>query len=50
VLTLIADLPEGVVGVEAHGKVTADDYEEVLILPSKPPSGSRGTAAWGCCT
>jgi hypothetical protein len=31
VLTLIEDLPEGVVGVEAHGKVTADDYEQVLV-------------------
>ena len=30
-LTLIADLPDGVVGVDAHGKVTADDYEKVLI-------------------
>jgi hypothetical protein len=30
-LTLIADLPKDVVGVEAHGKVTADDYERVLI-------------------
>ena len=30
-LTLIADLPQGVVGVEAHGKVTAHDYEEVQI-------------------
>jgi hypothetical protein len=30
-LELIADLPEGVVGVEAHGKVTSADYEQVLI-------------------
>jgi hypothetical protein len=30
VLTLIADLPDDVVGVEAHGKVTADDYDTVL--------------------
>ncbi len=29
-LTLIKDLPEGVVGVEAQGKVTAEDYEQVL--------------------
>lgn len=29
-LTLIDDLPDGVVGVEAHGKVTAEDYENVL--------------------
>ena len=30
-LTLIEDLPEGVVGVEAHGKVTAEEYDEVLV-------------------
>ena len=29
-LTLIEDLPDGVVGVEALGKVTAEDYERVL--------------------
>jgi hypothetical protein len=31
VLTLIPDLPPGVVGVEAQGKVTAEDYEHVLV-------------------
>jgi len=31
VLTLIEDLPPGVVGVEAHGNVTAGDYERVLV-------------------
>lgn len=30
-LTLIEGLPDGVVGVEAGGKVTAEDYEHVLI-------------------
>lgn len=30
-LTLIPDLPATVVGVEARDKVTADDYEKVLI-------------------
>ena len=30
-LKLIEDLPDGVVGVEAHGKVTAEDYENVLV-------------------
>ncbi len=30
-LTLIPDLPDGVVGVEAHGPVTARDYESVLV-------------------
>lgn len=30
-LTLISDLPATVVGVEAHEKVTAEDYENVLV-------------------
>jgi hypothetical protein len=30
-LELIQGLPDGVVGVEAHGQITAADYEEVLI-------------------
>ena len=30
-LKLIEELPEGVVGVEAHDKVTAEDYERVLV-------------------
>ena len=30
-LTLIEELPEGVVGIEARGKVTAEDYERVLV-------------------
>jgi SpoIIAA-like len=30
-LTLIEGLPDGVVGVEAHDKVTAEDYERVLV-------------------
>jgi len=30
-LTLIPDLPEGVVGIEAQGHVAASDYEQVLI-------------------
>ena len=29
--TLIEDLPQDVVGVEADGKVTAEDYERVLV-------------------
>ena len=39
-LTLIEDLPAGVVGVEAHGKVTAEDYEQVL-KPAVEAAGSR---------
>jgi hypothetical protein len=31
VLTLIPDLPDTVVGVEAHEKVNAEDYEKVLV-------------------
>lgn len=30
-LTVIPDLPAGVVGVEAEGQVTAGDYEQVLV-------------------
>ncbi len=30
-LTLIPDLPDGVVGVEARGQVTASEYEQVLV-------------------
>jgi SpoIIAA-like len=30
-LSLIGDLPDHVVGVEAHGEVTAEDYEKVLV-------------------
>jgi hypothetical protein len=30
-LKLIEDLPEDVVGIEAHGRVTTEDYERVLI-------------------
>jgi SpoIIAA-like len=31
VLKLIEDLPDGVVGVEAHDKITSEDYERVLV-------------------
>jgi hypothetical protein len=31
VLELIEGLPDGVVGVEAHGQISAADYEQVLI-------------------
>jgi SpoIIAA-like len=31
VLTLLADLPDAVVGVEARGRVTAEDYARVLV-------------------
>jgi SpoIIAA-like len=30
-LKLIEDLPKGIVGVEAAGEVTADDYRHVLV-------------------
>ena len=39
-LTLIEDLPDGVVGVEAQGRVTADDYERVL-RPAVEASGEK---------
>jgi hypothetical protein len=30
-LTLIEDLPDGVVGVEAQGKVTAEDFPDYTV-------------------
>ena len=39
-LTLIEGLPEGVVGVEAGGKVAAEDYEQVL-RPAIEASGDK---------
>jgi hypothetical protein len=30
-LELISDLPEGVVGVQAKGEVTAEDYKQLLV-------------------
>ena len=30
-LTVIADLPPTVVGVEAHDRVTSEDYEKILV-------------------
>ncbi|MGH2885222.1 MAG: STAS/SEC14 domain-containing protein [Solirubrobacteraceae bacterium] len=30
-LTVISDLPSNVVGVEADGKVTSEDYEKLLV-------------------
>jgi SpoIIAA-like len=40
VLTLIEDLPEGVVGVAARGKVTSEDYEQVLV-PAVEAAGAK---------
>jgi SpoIIAA-like len=40
-LRLIEDLPEGVVGVEADGKVTSEDYERVL-LPAVETARAKG--------
>ena len=41
-LSVIADLPEGVVGVEAHGRVTSEDYEEVLAPAVEAARASSG--------
>ena len=30
-ITQMTDLPDGVLGFEASGKVTGDDYSEVLV-------------------
>jgi len=50
VLVLIADLPEGTVGVEAHAAVTAEDDETCSSRPSRRPPSSRATARCACCT
>ena len=41
-LTPIEDLPEDVVGVEAHGKVTSEDYERVLVPAVEAAMASSG--------
>jgi hypothetical protein len=30
-VNLIEELPDGVIGVEAHGTVTSEEYEHVLV-------------------
>jgi hypothetical protein len=42
VLTVIPDLPATVVGVEAHEKVTAEDYEKVLIPAVEAAEAASG--------
>jgi SpoIIAA-like len=42
VLTLIPGLPATVVGVEAHEKVTAEDYEKVLIPAVEAAEAASG--------
>ncbi len=41
-LTLISDLPATVVGVEAHEKVTAEDYENVLVPAVQAAEAASG--------
>lgn len=41
-LTLISDLPATVVGVEAHEKVTAEDYENVLVPAVRAAEAASG--------
>jgi hypothetical protein len=41
-LSLISDLPAGVVGVEARGKVTAEDYEKVLVPAVEAAEAASG--------
>ena len=43
-IEVIPDLPEGVVGVEAVGEVTADDYRNVLIPAAEAALEKRGKA------
>jgi hypothetical protein len=40
-LEKIADLPQGVIGFEASGKLTAEDYRDVL-LPAVEEAAGRG--------
>jgi hypothetical protein len=50
VLRLIEDLPEGIVGVEARGTVTAEDYERVLVPAVEArASPARCTRSVGSC-
>jgi SpoIIAA-like len=42
VLTLLADLPDAVVGVEARGRVTAEDYARVLVPAVEAARGQSG--------
>jgi len=48
VLTAIRDLPATIVGVEAHEKVTADDYGKIRLLYVLGPEFPEFTAgaAW----
>lgn len=41
-IRLIDDVPDGVIGMEASGKVTADDYESVLIPAVEEAVASNG--------
>ena len=43
-IEVIPDLPEGVVGVEAVGEVTADDYRNVLIPAAEAVLEQHGKA------
>jgi SpoIIAA-like len=40
-ITAIADVPEGVIGFEVHGKVAASDYRDV-VLPALERAASGG--------
>jgi len=42
-LTEIADLPDGVIGLEASGTITADDYRQVVepLIAGAKQSGSK---------
>jgi hypothetical protein len=42
-LDLIRDLPAGVVGVRAHGTITADDYQQVLVPAFDAAAQASGT-------
>ncbi len=39
-ISVIEGMPEGTVGVEAHGRVTREDYAEVLVPAVEQAAGS----------
>ena len=42
-LELISDLPAGVVGVRAHGTITADDYQHVFVPAFEAAAKASGS-------
>jgi hypothetical protein len=45
-VNLIEELPDGVIGVEAHGTVTSEDYEPVLARDAFAPKDLDRARRW----